>query len=303
MKLPEGFTRGLGRALLKTKAESPHIFFVGGAIAVVGAAILACKATLKLDETLDEIQKDLQIIKEAKEQTFSDGEPFLSDGEHAKHLMHTYAKASVKLGKLYGPSIIVGGAGMAALAGSHIQLTRRNSALVATLGLVSRAFEDYRERVADEIGEEQEGNIFRGVRKSPDEEGSLEVIPPKNAIEARGREIPGHHSIFARCFDETNPNWVKNAEHNMYFVRCQQRAANDKLKEKGHLFLNEVYDSLGMEHTTQGAIYGWLWNSPINGDNFVNFHIFEVGNERFVNLHERSVWLDFNVDGVIYDLI
>lgn len=300
MKLPEGLTRAVGKALLETKKDSPHIFFVGGAVAVVGAAVMACRATMRLEETLEDLQKDLQIIKEAKEQKLTNGEPLLSDTEHAKHLVHTYGKASVKLARLYGPAAIVGAAGVAALAGSHIQMTRRNSALTATVGLLSTAFADYRERMAEEIGEERESDIFHGVRTL--EDGSKELVPRKDTIDSGGLMLPGQHSILSRCFDETNDNWVKSAEQNLFFVRCQQKLANERLRIRGHLFLNEVYDLLGMEHTPQGAIYGWLWNSPV-GDNFVDFMIFEVGNERFVNLHERSVWLDFNVDGVIYNLI
>jgi hypothetical protein len=98
-----------------------------------------------------------------------------------------------------------------------------------------------------------------------------------------------------------NPNWQKNSEHNKLFLKCQQSYANDMLQARGHVFLNEVYSWLGLEHSKAGAVVGWVINS--DGDNFVDFGIFDPGNSRFVNGQERSILLDFNVDGVIYDKI
>ena len=91
------------------------------------------------------------------------------------------------------------------------------------------------------------------------------------------------------------------------FLRAQQQYANDKLIAQGHLFLNEVYDMLGLPRTKAGAIVGWVYddNNAV-GDNFVDFGIYDVHRETardFVNGYERSILLDFNVDGVIYDLI
>ena len=97
------------------------------------------------------------------------------------------------------------------------------------------------------------------------------------------------------------------------FLRRQQDYANEVLKSRGHLFLNEVYDMLGIPRTKAGQVVGWIYNEDNpNGDNYVDFGIYDLSNlsdsqkERkmaFVNGQEYSILLDFNVDGPIYDLI
>ena len=81
--------------------------------------------------------------------------------------------------------------------------------------------------------------------------------------------------------------------------------ANDRLNAKGFVFLNDVYKDLGLEQIPAGQAVGWYKNNKRGGDNFVDFGIFE-NPDRFNDFmagREGSIWLDFNVDGVIYDLI
>ena len=91
------------------------------------------------------------------------------------------------------------------------------------------------------------------------------------------------------------------------FLKQQQSYANDLLKSRGHLFLNEVYDLLGIQRTKAGNIVGWIYDekNPV-GDNFVDFGIYDINrpkNRDFVNGYERTIILDFNVDGDILSLM
>lgn len=108
-------------------------------------------------------------------------------------------------------------------------------------------------------------------------------------------------SPYARFFDEASANWVKDPEINHIFVQCQQNFANNLLIARGHLFLNEVYDMLGIDRSSAGQVVGWVISG--DGDNFVDFGMFEAHSARFVNGYERSILLDFNVDGVVVDKI
>jgi hypothetical protein len=109
---------------------------------------------------------------------------------------------------------------------------------------------------------------------------------------------------YARWFDETCMAWTKDQECNLFFLKTQQSYANELLKAKGHLFLNEVYDMLGIPRTRAGQVIGWIYDvqNPI-GDNFVNFGLYEQYNAKFINGYEKSVLLDFNVDGEIISRI
>ena len=117
---------------------------------------------------------------------------------------------------------------------------------------------------------------------------------------------PSLYSIYAKFFDESNPNWVSDASMNRAFIQMIQNQCNSKLQAQGYLFLNDVYDALGMEKTVVGQCVGWFYDpkDPI-GDNFVDFGIFNTKiqkNVDFVNGFEKSILLDFNVDGNILDM-
>ena len=119
---------------------------------------------------------------------------------------------------------------------------------------------------------------------------------------------PSTISEYARFFDDGCTGWTKDPEYNLMFLRDQQRYANDLLQSKGHLFLNEVYDMLGIPRTKAGQVVGWFYDEkhPV-GDNFVDFGIYDTNrgtaNRDFVNGYERTILLDFNVDGPILEYI
>lgn len=111
---------------------------------------------------------------------------------------------------------------------------------------------------------------------------------------------PDGLSIYARLFDSKNLEWKDNPEYNLTYLEMQEKWFNHHLKAMGHVFLNEVYDNLGFDRTSNGAIVGWMVN-PKESDGYINFGLFNVRNNAFINGIELNVWLDFNVDGVIYD--
>ena len=101
-------------------------------------------------------------------------------------------------------------------------------------------------------------------------------------------------------FDENSASWDRSRDMNVFFLKFTQDYFNDLLKLRGYLFLNEVYDRLGIPRRALGQCVGWIYdeNNP-NGDNFVDLDIF---NER--NNNDENVFiLDPNVDGYILDKI
>lgn len=290
-------TRQIGRAILVAKKNSPHLFFAGGLIGSVTSTILACRATLKLEPVVDEIKKELETAKSNKEiADANDGSGIIeySDRQYAHDVTRVYARGAKELIKLYGPSMALNVASVGALTGSHLQLTRRNSALTATAAAISKAYDDYRERVREELGAEKELDIHRALSKE-----EVTIDGKKTIVDVAD---PSRWSPYARFFDEACPNWQKDSELNRIFIQCQQNYANHLLHARGHVFLNEVYDSLGMERSRAGAVVGWVLNGDTS-DNYIDFGMFDAYNAPFVNNMERSVILDFNVDGVIFDKI
>jgi Family of unknown function (DUF6353) len=289
--IPSGITKTVARQVLLAKKHSPGIFFTAGVAGVIGGTVLACKATLKLDRTLEPIKKDVSRLKSMKEYYFTEGEN--DSHEYYKDLLSLYSTGTYRVVKLYGPSIVIGGLSIGALTGSHVALTRRNAALTAAYAAVAKSFDEYRDRVREKVGEDEEKDIYHAAE-------IREIETPEGKIKAKVAD-PNHWSPYAKMFDEFNPNWQKNAELNALFIQCQQNYTNNLLQARGHVFLNEVYDMLGIDRTQAGQVVGWVIGH--DGDNYVDFGIFETYNSDFVNGQERSIILDFNVDGVIYDKI
>lgn len=288
-----GVTSAVGRQLLKTQKHSPTILFVGGVVGVVATTVLASRATMKLGKSIEEVRETQEQAKALVER---DTPEVYSEEDYKKDLVILYSKTAVTVTKLYGPAIIVGVISIAALTRSHVILTRRNAALTAAYVALEKGFDEYRRRVVQEYGED----VDRRLRFSKD----LELAGPGNQIATKSRTHPGDYSIYARFFDELCDGYQPDSDYNFLFLRAKQNFANDLLHSRGHVFLNEVYDMIGVGRTKAGAVVGWVLSK--DGDNFVDFGIFDHGRERaraFVNGYERAILLDFNVDGVIFDKI
>lgn len=294
--LSEAFTRGLGRQSLTLQENSPKILFVGGVVGMVGSTVLACRSTLRLQEVLDEINGDLATAKGIRE-LHPDK---YSEEERQKDTVIIYARSGAKMAKLYAPSVALGVVSIAALTKSHAILSERNTALTAAYVALDKGFREYRARVVEKYGEQQD----REFRYETEEVHIL----GKNGEKIKRKELraaPGMPSGYARFFDETSPMWSREHEYNVYFLNCQQNYINDRLRSKGHVFLNEVYDMLGIPRSRAGQIVGWRHNS--DGDGYIDFGVFlpdATDKVRdFVNGREGAILLDFNVDGPILNNI
>lgn len=292
MKLiPTSVSTKVGRKMLLINRSSPSLLFGVGVVGMVGSSVLACRATLKLSETLHEARHDLEVANSIEHRKYEDA------GESKqKDVAIIYAQSAVKVAKLYGPAILVGSASIACLTKSHTVLLQRNLALTAAYAAVDQAFSQYRARVVEKYGEDQD----REFRYSTEE---VEVIDEKGKMHTELRVGPDGASQYARFFDSFSVCWDKNPEYNMVFLQCQQRYSNDMLIARGHMFLNEVYDRLGLERTRAGSVVGWVISE--DGDNFIDFGVFDGSgaSRSFVNAREGAILLDFNVDGVIWDKI
>lgn len=293
--IPASASRSFATALFKTKKNSPHIFFGIGLAGLVGSVILACRATLDLEETIDEIRTDVEETKESNAlQHSAEGvlTPEIIERDQAKEVGIITFKGALKIGKLYAPAIVLGGASVACLAGSHVQLTRRNAALTAAFTALSQAFDKYRDRVRTELGDERELEIYRGYE-------DVEIIG-ENGKPALVRAVnPDGLSPYSVIYGPDCREWQNSAEFNRLFLKAQEEFANHRLRRNGHLFLNDVYESLGIDDVAVGQIVGWLYNSEV-GDGWIDFGLQDA---RVKFSSDPGLVLDFNVDGVIWDKI
>ena len=290
----------------KVQKHSPEILMGVGVVGVIATTVTACRATMKLNDILDECVETRDKIKSVQENPAY--EDRYSDEDAQKDLTINYVQTGVKIAKLYAPSVALGVLSIGCLVGSHSVMQKRNAALSAAYLTVDKSFKEYKQRVIDRVGEEVEKEIRYGIKA----EEVVETVTDEDGNETTVTETikmmnPNLYSDYARFFDESSPYWQKDPEYNLVFLKAQQQYANDLLRAKGRLFLNDVYDMLGIEKTKAGQIVGWVYD-PVNpnGDNFVDFGIYDMSKERvraFVNGYEATILLDFNVDGNIWDLM
>ena len=327
-------TRFFNNAWMLIKKHSPEILTVIGAVGVGVGAVMACKATTKVEEIADEFENEKQEIIDnhdfekntlmsKKEETLaeagysgayidvSDFDEKIAeiDRSYRKEMAHAYFKAAGRFIKLYGPSFLIITGSLASLIGANGILKKRNASLVAAYGLLKDKFDTYRENAKKLIAGTKVKNV-----DNPEEEKELtetdakEIDKKLNNIKIRttdDKKKLSEWSEYARFFDETCLDWSKDPNTNLAFLHAKQVYANQMLRYRGHVLLNDVYDSLGIPRTSEGAIVGWVYD-PKNPDKQISFGIFDIyseGARRFVNGYEPSILLDFNVDGIIYDKI
>lgn len=286
-------TRTAHRAVLKLKKNSPKILFVAGVVGMVGTSVMSARAAVKTQPALDAAKTKLNDI-----QRYSGDGQMTADATKAETIA-VYRETGFDLFKAYAPAVVLGVASVAALTKSHQILTTRNAAIGAAYAGLDKAFKEYRQRVVAELGQQKDTEFAYGVETKDvvvyDEAG--------NAMVKEQKRIPKDaKSLYGKWFDESNRNWEKPSGYNYTWLDSQQRWCNELLKRRGHLFLNEVYDVLGYERTSVGALVGWLYDSKDpDFDPYVSFGF--GNNPDFIAGFERTVFLDFNVGGEIYHML
>lgn len=301
------FSRAIHNVGFQLKKYSPEIMAIAGVVGMVTSAVMACKATTKASEIIDETKTSVSMIHDlVADQAVPESK--YSEEDSKRDLVIVYSKAVMKFAKLYGPSLIIAGLSAGSILSSTTILRKRNIAIGTAYTALDRSFRTYRDRVIKKFGEDLDKELKYGTTTKVIEETTVDENGNEKT-ETKTVKIadPNNYSIYARFYDDGCAGWTKNPEYNLIFLKQQQNWANEKLKANGRLFLNEVYEMLGIPKTVIGQRVGWVYdeNNPV-GDNFVDFGIYDLYNEKardFVNGYERTILLDFNVDGdILYSL-
>lgn len=279
------------KLVYKLKGKSPTIFLVGGIVGVGVATVMACRATLKVHDKLDE---DISKIEEVKE-TYPDDRKLIS---------RAYADTGMDLVKAYaGPAILLA-LSIGCICKGHKALLDRNTALVGAYKLLEKGYDRYRGRVVEKYGEEIDNKFYHNIYEGDveiEEDGKTKKV--KNADILDESENPLDVS-YDRVFDESNENYSGHPDIDIMFLKNVQNWANEVLNARGFIFLNEVYNELGFGQCEAGQFVGWIKEN--NGDGYVDFGIMDIykkANRDFINGHIPNVLLTFNVDGYIADKI
>lgn len=288
----------LGKSLKKVfKHKKPEICMAAGVIFGAAAVVTACIQTRK---GLDKVVSDHKVRIE-KARSLDDDDP-----KKGREILFAYGKTTVAGARLLAGPLALFTFSMVSFFSAHNEMKLRNAGLAATAAGLRKTLKDYRGRVADNIGEDAEEKLYFGTKSGEisestvDEDGNetFETVLADDIVDDVER------SDFVKYLVKGNDKWDRSPDMVRFTLECQQNLANDILKNKGEITLNEVYDLLGFEHTEAGMVYGWIYDkyNPF-GDNKVEFRVkkVHVPNENDpAKGYSIGYAIDFNVDGNIY---
>lgn len=284
--------RGASFIVLKIMKYSPEIGMGIGLVTGAGAVVSAINATLDVkEEVLDNAEEQLQKIEGTK-QEHPESYP---DDCYNKDIMEVRKDAAIGIVKLYYPTVLLFAASTFCYFGSFKIMKGRYLGTLAALKLTQEAL--------DRVNAEND-QLRKALPSGQKDISGIEDGEPSAQKEELVTRNPNEHSQYARFFDEGSKEWSKTPEFNLLFLKAKQEYFNNLLQARGHVFLNEVYDALDIPRSQAGSVVGWILGK--NNDNYIDFGIYDLMNSQkraFVNGSEPSILLDFNVDGVIYDLI
>lgn len=298
-----GIKSAVRNVKLGAKKHSPEILIISGIVGLVGAGVLACRATTKVQGVLDDRHSQLNSV-DILENEYSEQENYTAD-DAKKDKIIINVKCGLKIAQLYAPAVVLGVTSAISILAGHNILSKRNAALAAAYATVDGSFNEYRKRVKERFGEDVDNELKFGMKNKQvtetvtDENGKEKRV--KKMVNAADSALGG--SPYAFIFDEnTAPSVFKGGTDFMLMtLRCEQNYANDLLTARGYLSLNEVLDRLGLKTSKMGQIVGWARNDE-NGDSFVDFGAREIDVETIDGV-EKKIVLDFNCQGNILDMI
>lgn len=305
--------------------HSPEILAGVGTITGAAAIGFTIKSTAKsvdflkeVKETIEDAHKTIEELDVAIDANRDNGTlsyNLVSNKESVKtELSKLYVSTGIHIMKEYALPLFFAGMSTACFFSSlkilrswNSTLKNQNAALVASNAAFMSCFTKYRDRVIEKYGKDVDEKLLKGEK----EEVIQTKDPETGEVKEEVKMVSDSADPFSWCFDEFNSKaWTRDPEINLFYIRGQKSMLNRKLKEQGYLFLNDALLALGFDPVSYGQVYGWVYD-PDNpnhiGDSVVSLGFdedFKKNDEQekaFLEGYEKSVWINFNVDGPIID--
>lgn len=260
------------------KAKSPEIMLCAGIAGFVGTIVISCRQTLKAQAIIAEAKEQKKLVEACKNKEVVTTEEY-TEQDAKNDMLKIRVQTGAKLLKNYAPAIIMGGFSIFALFKSHRILSNRNAALAQAYNSLSYAFEEYKKRAeASENSEDKKESCESEVDKKTKNECKEDT---------------------SRFFDECSRYWKQHPAYNITFLKGVEREMNDTLRARGYLFLNDVYNALGIAPSKIGALVGWT--DTKENPHYVDFGIGNLSCDQFAKGDNPSILLRFNTEGYILD--
>lgn len=309
-RLPQGMSRALGKAWLKTKKVSPEICVIGGIVCGAGALVLVGVNTWKHKEQLQKSEKkarnytttwlslteeDKQKLKkrqlkqivvneEGEEQlpvkvyrnpdTMTESQKnalFAARIDFAKDIVKTYwLPVTLEVGSIF---LIWKG---------RTILRNRLGAMTAAYAAMAEAYRKYRQRVAEKYGRQADEELALGysVEEHVDEEGNVEKVikmKPEDNLNPYGFFLnDGYFNDVTGEWYWQNHKWCQMSKADkILFIRQEQEEATRELRTIGYWRLENTMLRAGVDPKEAAKFHdvGKVWKD--GGDNTVEFGVLE----------------------------
>ncbi len=300
----------------KVKFRSPELLIGAGVVGLVGAAVVAVRRGVRWHSAAKaEIVHDLETIKKAEVS------PQYTREDKVQDYARVIGKGVWSFTQIYGPSVAAGVASVVSILAGTGVLKGRLAAMTSAAATAQAALERYRSRVREKLGEDADYEFAYEVSakkaKIKHEDGIKESLVTYHLVPSSGEWMAA--SPYSRLWDENAMEWCANRDIQFLTLRSLENHFNRELDVRGVVFLNDVYKALGLPMSKDAALVGWIkdYTKPkmaklaaelgrVPGDGVISFGVFENESpsaRAYLAGDNNRVVLDFNVDGVIYDLI
>ena len=300
----------IGKAIVITGARvgrvvtqhAPEICVGAGIVGGTATTVLACKATLKVNEVCAsnaEMYAKIEACLECEEVT--DDQYNEQDAKNDRIALASYTAKTVV--RYYGPVVLLGAASVASiLCGVNI-LNKRNMALVAAYTTLDAGFKTYRGRVINELGEDADfrfrtGAVQKKIEAEVIDEKTGEVKTKKVKADVLEPGIEPLDYTINFCREAIHITDRRDLSRSRSFIEMCENSLNSVLKAQKYLTLNQARVSLGVPEVWFGQIVGWTLDGT--GDDEVQLRPRIVFDEE---LDQNTIILDPNVDGPMFHKI
>ena len=212
--------KGIFKTLERKFSEHSPVILVGiGITGMISATVLAVRST----------PKAMELIEEKKEELDTDE---LTKREIIKTCW-----------KCYIPTMVSTGVSIASLIGANSVNSKRNAALATAYKISEKAYNEYKEKVIETIGEKEEKNIREKI---------AEEKIQKNPLKNNEVIITGNGDTL--CYDSISGRYF---ECNMDKIRKAENILNRMLVTDMYASLNDFYDLIELPPISIGSELGW----------------------------------------------
>lgn len=300
MNIFKPVTNFFGRIVRDVKPKMPDLLMWGGVIGVVGGTGLLCKAMVTdVPEIMDNYRREKEHLENQYPETKLSAE---TRAEKKKKLRKLKLNTGLKIGKKAAPGAAVELLSLTGMCTSHHMMKKINTELAVTCVGLKAGWDQYRESVREEFGEETDDRLMHGYEEKTITEMAEDgtTVEKKIKVIGRDRNMP---SQYARIFAYGEADGAeRSADYNRQFLALQEQNMNCFFKANRRMMLNDVYDMLGIKRSVAGNHVGWVYdkNNP-SGDNKINLRVQELQRENpdKPGEYETVFLIDPNVDGMM----